>query len=102
MPGARRLDGGRRSGTKRVSTDTRLRVCGHLRVGVGLLHGLGTQMPPGWPEEQVRLVGIVRAAAQLDVLRGGPAARGIEDDVMEFHERALSALPTVSADEGTT
>ena len=67
----------------------------------GFLHDLRTHMAPGGPVEQLGLVAVVRTAAKLDVLHGGPPARRIGHDVMEFHESAPRTPSTLSADEDT-
>ena len=43
------------------------------------------------PEEKVRLILVVRAAAELDVVRRGCASRRVRRDVMELEERGLAA-----------
>jgi hypothetical protein len=50
--------------------------------------------------EEARLIPVVGATAQLDVLDGGLAAHGIRDDVVELEEATLLAPPAVLADEG--
>jgi hypothetical protein len=44
------------------------------------------------PEEKTRLILVVRAAAQLDVVRRGCTSRRIRRDVMELEERGFAAL----------
>src|SRR5262249_33916634 len=45
-------------------------------------------------------VAVVGAAAQLDVLDRRLASRGARDDVMELHESARAATPSILRDEG--
>jgi hypothetical protein len=48
------------------------------------------------PEEMTRLILVVRAAAQLDVVRRGCASRRVRRDVMELEERGFAALAGAS------
>lgn len=51
-------------------------------------------------EDQARFILIVRAAAELNVVRGGCASRRVRFDMMEFKERGFAASAFAS-DERT-
>src|SRR5437762_3780745 len=76
-----------RSGTK---------TC-HRRHGrpPGALIVTRVQMLSGRAEEQLRLVSVVGAAAQLDVVDSGSTAGGVGRAVMELDEPALDATPSI-------
>src|SRR5205823_1437031 len=85
----------RRSGTKRVTCDTR---GGSDDVGAGIV-----RCAPAIPDrtvEHLRRVGVVRVAPEGEVLYRRLATRGVRNQVMELYKRSLAAPPAVRNDEG--
>ncbi len=112
----RRLEGGQR-GTGRAGTRTgrpashRIRgPCSSLRWSARSTRSGSWRVPARRrtsaditprAEHQFRLVLVVAAAAERDVLDGSRSSLGIRPDVMELEEGALGAPPSVGGNERT-